>query len=189
MARAAGAVAAPRRQRTQESLKALMNLYVAQVHPSRDRYAADELRRQDFEVLMPTILDRVLSRGAVKIVDRLLFPGYLFVGWASGARWQAVNGTRGVKRLLCPANRTEPLPLNWQVVELIRWYCTEEDRGIAAAASLLGKLVIVLDGPFSGFEAACIGVEGATALLRLAVFGRQVATRVPVRLLKEVRVL
>jgi transcriptional antiterminator RfaH len=80
-----------------------------------------------------------------------LFPGYLFIRFDLGAtRWRAINGTRGVIRLL--ANGPHPLPAPRGLVETLLGKCDARQVISLAALGVLtkGLKIRITSGVFSG---------------------------------------
>ena len=166
-----------------------MPWHVAQTQPMRDALARDQLRAQSFDVMMPTYQFRRINRGRMSYDARPLFQGYIFVFFdphgADRWRWQKINSTRGVKRLLGGANvLTEaPASIDEQWASLIRWYCDGENDSMlteSSARDLVGKMVRVIAGPFAELVGRCeeIDLKRAAGWIVLSLLGR--ATRVPV---------
>ena len=76
--------------------------YVVQTQAGKEDLACEHLRRQGFETFLPRLRARkAMRRGKYKTVLRPLFPGYVFVSFdAATVRWQAINSTIGVLRLV-----------------------------------------------------------------------------------------
>lgn len=78
-----------------------MNWYVVQTQPNRENLALAHLVRQGFDVWLPHIERITRHARRVKSIRRPLFPGYLFINLdLEKARWRAINGTVGVKKIV-----------------------------------------------------------------------------------------
>ncbi|MBN2906949.1 MAG: transcriptional activator RfaH [Rhodobacteraceae bacterium] len=74
---------------------------LAQIKPNADRLAERNLLRQGFRVFLPRLASTRRSGARFVTASRPVFPGYVFVGQQAGAaRWQAVNATQGITRLV-----------------------------------------------------------------------------------------
>ena len=159
-----------------------MKWFAAQTHPNRDAFARDELRRQAFAVMMPTMLCRRLVHGAIVIGFRPLFVGYLFIGCdLDNDRWQAINSTRGVKRLVMSG--ANPIPLRQDVVDLVAADC-ERSMEEPQAVDFLDKLVRVTGGPFASWIGGCVALEKRAAVVMLSILGAPRPVRVPLEQLE-----
>ncbi|MBU6378577.1 MAG: transcriptional activator RfaH [Gammaproteobacteria bacterium] len=89
--------------------------HVVQTQPRREHRAAEELRRQGFEVFVPTYRRRRSHARRISIAPAALFPGYLFVALAPSQPWRAINGTIGIVRIITSGDA--PAPIAGDVVE------------------------------------------------------------------------
>ena len=75
--------------------------YVAQLKAGRERVAIRGLGEQGFESYYPQMQTSRDRKGRWVDAPEAVFPSYLFLrSQPDAARWRAVNGTRGVIRLL-----------------------------------------------------------------------------------------
>lgn len=122
--------------------------YVAATKVSRELYALQHLHNQDFLAFLP--LTRVTVRSGKRLVNRraAFFPGYLFVRLDIGEHgWQAVNSTRGVRRLIMAGE--VPLPLPDDFVEGLQ-AMADGDGLIRPDHDLrVGDRVRIVAGPFA----------------------------------------
>jgi transcriptional antiterminator RfaH len=128
----------------------VMRWYVVHTQPQAEAKAVWHLENQGFRCFLPRV--RAMqrhSRGVIQVL-RPLFPRYLFVYFDFEAlRWRAINGTRGVVRLL--ANGGDPLPVAPGVVEAVIQKCSPSGIVSLAAMGLFveGASVRIKSGPFS----------------------------------------
>ncbi|KHQ50178.1 transcription termination/antitermination protein NusG [Mameliella alba] len=130
------------------SSNAAQGWFVAQLKPGGLTRARDNLRRQGFEVFCP---ERVVRGGpGTRPGRRPLFPGYLFVRFTpSGSGWRAINGTRGVTRLLLSDPR-RPVPLPDPLIQGLQERCDATDLLQGPENDLTpGDRVRILSGPFA----------------------------------------
>lgn len=133
--------------------------YVAATQPSRELLAQRHLRNQDFEVFLPRRARRVRHAGKTTSVLSPLFPGYLFIGMdPSVVRWRSINGTIGVRHILCADER--PLPLPRGFVERLHSLadehgCIAHDDGLKA-----GDRAVVVGGPFADRVGTLLSMDG-----------------------------
>lgn len=140
--------------------------------------AREHLRRQSFRTLYPTERRKRLVRRALVEFESPLFPGYFFVTFnVECDRWQSINSTRGVKRLMCTGDAT-PLPLSRRAVDTIISQCAEP---IAAHSGYeAGGRVRIVEGPFTDHVGICTRVERDRVRLLLMLLGRVQEILVPV---------
>ncbi|MCH8078124.1 MAG: transcriptional activator RfaH, partial [SAR324 cluster bacterium] len=101
--------------------------YVVYTQPQSERRALHHLGKQGYETYFPSY--RKIRRHARREeeVEAPLFPRYLFVWLELNAhKWQAINHTRGVSRLI-GLNR-EPTPLPEGTIEEIK--ARQDETGI-----------------------------------------------------------
>ncbi|MGB1548045.1 MAG: transcriptional activator RfaH [Alphaproteobacteria bacterium] len=155
--------------------------FVARTHPQAEAKAAAHLRRQGFEVYLPRYAKTRRHARREERIAAPLFPRYLFVCLdLDRHRWRAINGTRGVERLICQGERPAPVPMGF--VEDLKQQ--ERADGLLAPAGLVlferGAHVRLVDGAF----AERIGIyERMTAdqrvVLLLNLLGRELRLTVP----------
>jgi transcription elongation factor/antiterminator RfaH len=125
--------------------------YVVHTKPREEEKAVWHLENQGFRCFMPRI--RTIKKHARRISPRLapLFPDYVFVRFKlEFAQWRAINGTRGVVRLL--TNGNVPLPVPSGVVEAIITKCDQQSVVSLTAIGVFAKglKVRVRGGTFAG---------------------------------------
>lgn len=89
--------------------------YAVQTQPRRELRAAEELRRQGYDVFVPAYRKRRSHARRITTVPTALFPGYLFVSLVPSQPWRAINGTVGVVRIV--GSGDAPAPIATDVVE------------------------------------------------------------------------
>jgi len=143
--------------------------------PMQEGRARDNLARQGFRVWLPMLGVTRRHARRVETVRRPLFPGYLFVELEPAAQpWRSINGTYGVRRLLC--QHDSPVRVPRAFVNALRETC--DSNGVLTQAEPVlapGQRVRIIAGPFMD----CIGTimrssaNGRVALL-LGLMGGQV---------------
>jgi transcriptional antiterminator RfaH len=91
------------------AIAAGLTWHVAQTQSFREALVAAELSKQGFSVFLPQYVKRIRHARRVAIAAAALVPGYVFVGFGSDARWRAINGTRGVVRLIMAGESPAPV--------------------------------------------------------------------------------
>lgn len=85
--------------------------YVAQTEPRAEDRAIAHLERQGYQVFCPRYRKTVRHARNARQILAPLFPNYLFLHLdTSRDLWRAVNGTRGVMRLISQGEAPAPLP-------------------------------------------------------------------------------
>jgi transcriptional antiterminator RfaH len=123
--------------------------YVVQTQVNSEAKAADNLRRQGYEIYLPRYLKRRRHARKVDFIARPLFPRYMFVAVdVATQRWRSIQSTFGVSRLV--TNGDEPAAVPEGVVQALK--ARENDEGLinmdARPAFVLGDKVRVLAGAF-----------------------------------------
>ena len=154
--------------------------FVAHTQARDEARAARNLERQGFDVFVPRYRRRRRHARRVDTLRAALFPGYVFVRFdADRARWRSINGTFGVRHLVCQGSR--PAPLAEGIVEEIK--AREDEDGLVRldpAPFTEGQRLRVVDGPFydyAGLFAEMADHERVVILLNL--LGRQLRVPVP----------
>lgn len=156
--------------------------YVAYTQAQAELRAVGHLKRQSFDAYLP--LCRRIRRHARReeSILRPLFPRYVFVALDLDVdRWRSVNGTVGVSRMVCRAERPAALPDG--VVEGLR--ISEIEEGVVPLSRLVlfdaGAKLRVLDGSFAGQTGIYNGMsEAERVVLLFDLLGRQVKVTVPI---------
>ena len=142
-------------------------------HACEDR-ASMRLVAQGYHVFCPRL--RKTVRHARKSENKLvpLFPGYLFLRLdLSRDRWRAVNGTRGVIRLLTLGDMPQTVPAG--IVEDLKSHVDTRDALVWTPPLNVGQRVRITEGPFEDFVGTLQRLEGADrVLVLLDLLGRAV---------------
>lgn len=136
--------------------------YVVNTLPHQEARAEVNLRQQGYRPWLPSMKRVRRHARRVDTVAAPLFPGYLFVELdVESEAWGPINGTFGVRRLLCHRERPAPMPAGF--VEALRQ--TADGDGFLSAPETLGpgQKVRLIAGPLVD----CVGT-----LMHLASNGR-----------------
>lgn len=123
--------------------------FVVQTQVNCEAKAAQNLKRQGYDVYLPRYLKRRRHARKVDFAAKPLFPRYMFVAIdLATQRWRSVQSTFGVSRLVC--NGEDPAPVPPGVVDTLRQ--REDEKGFVKMdlkpAFALGDKVQVLAGAF-----------------------------------------
>lgn len=161
-----------------------MRWYVVCCQTRQEARADLNLRRQGFDSWLPRL--RRTRRHARRIDNVLvpLFPGYLFVRLDLELQpWRSINGTFGVRRLLCENER--PAPVVTGFIETLQE--TMDEDGLVATptdAFKCGDRVRLVAGPFADMVGTLARMtEKDRVAVLLNVLGREVQALVSRRVL------
>jgi transcriptional antiterminator RfaH len=123
--------------------------YVVQTQVNSEAKAAENLRRQGYEIYLPRYLKRRRHARKVDFTAKALFPRYMFVAIDMATqRWRSVQSTVGVSRLV--TNGDSPAVVPQGVVRALK--AREDAKGFvsmdAGPAFAPGDKVRVLAGAF-----------------------------------------
>jgi len=149
--------------------------YIARTQPRAESRAIIHLERQGYSVFCPRYRKTVRHARKAKSVLAPLFPNYLFLRLdASRDLWRAVNGTRGVVRLISQGETPQPLPHG--VVEGL--LAKTNTGGVMEWTPMfkIGQAVRIADGPFADLVGKLeqLDVAGRVRVL-LDLLGRSVS--------------
>lgn len=155
--------------------------FVVYTQPNGESRALANLRRQGYETYLPRYRRRRSHARKVDVVERPLFPRYLFVALdLMRARWRPILSTFGVADLIRQGDTPQKLPDG--VVEQIR--AGEAAHSFDAVDPLAGAgpgaAVRILSGPFADFIGKLQAVaESERVTLLLDLLGREVRLHLP----------
>ncbi len=122
---------------------------VVQTQSHAEARAIFHLEQQGYRVFCPRIRKTVRHARKVTHVLAPLFPGYIFLDLdISSEPWRAVNGTRGVSRLIAFGENPQPVPVG--IVEALRRRAGD-DCAVTLPTLKVGQSVRIIDGPFTDF--------------------------------------
>jgi len=150
--------------------------YVVHTRPQAEAVALTNLQRQGYEAYLPLHRRRRRHARRIEVVQRPLFPRYLFVALdLETARWRPILSTVGVVNLIMQAERPAPVPAG--VVERIKTAITDGEFDIISALGRLtpGSSVRINEGPFADLVARLQSATDADRVkVLLELFGRKV---------------
>jgi transcriptional antiterminator RfaH len=150
--------------------------YVVQTQVNGEAKAAENLRRQRYEIYLPRYLKPRRHARKVDLTAKPLFPRYLFVAIdIATQRWRSIQSTAGVSRLV--TNGDDPAALPEGVVRALK--AREDSKGFvkleAAPAFTPGDKVRVLAGAFMDNAGLFNGMADHDRVsILLEMLGRQV---------------
>jgi transcriptional antiterminator RfaH len=148
--------------------------YAVQSRPHQENRAIGHLEEQGYRPFCPRLRKTVRHARRITQVLAPLFPGYFFVPLdLTRDPWRAINGTRGVARIVTHGELPSPLPHGIVAALKAR---TNDDGTINWLPSLeIGGTVRIADGPFSELVGTLehLGPDGRVRVL-LSIMGRPV---------------
>ncbi len=154
--------------------------YLVYSKPQQETVALRNLEQQDYQVYMPNLTENKRVRGVYKPVTGPMFPRYLFIELDSQFdNWSPIRSTRGVSGLVRFGQQAARVPTDFihglqQNAERL------SDWMMQAAKFNAGDKVMLMDGPFKGYEAVFQtqkGHERAVVLLEIANRHTQLAVK------------
>ncbi len=123
--------------------------YLVHTHSGKEKQVTVHLERQGFKVFLPLSTKMIKIGRQSKRVTTAYFPAYLFVSFdKTRQNWRPINGTFGVKRLVCFNQLPAQVPK-----EMIKaLYRRLGPDGLIDTMPVLmtGDQVRISEGPFAG---------------------------------------
>lgn len=156
--------------------------YVVHTYSGYEEQVADSLKErakslgmQDkiFDVMVPKVKEVEIRNGRKKIVEKRLFPGYVFVEMiVAEDSWYVVRNTPNVTGFVGFGVRPSPVKEN-EIAQIKKLVKVEEPK--YKIDLILGDLVRIVDGPLKGFEGKVDEVDEEKGKIKVLVsmFGRE----------------
>ncbi len=145
--------------------------YLVYSKPQQEMVALRNLEQQDYHAYLPTLSEKKRVRGIHKTVSGPMFPRYLFIELDTQFdNWSPIRSTRGVSGLVRFGQQAARVPTDF-ILGLQRNAERLSEWVIQAARFNQGDTVMLMDGPFKGYEAVFQsqkGHERAIVLLDIA---------------------
>ena len=130
-----------------------------------------------FQIEVPEEEVRELKNGAIKVVKRNVFPGYVLVRMElTDESWSCVRNTPGVTGFVGNAHHPSPLTLS-EVENILAPRPLKKDGKIAMKDIdyAIGESITVMDGPFATLPATISEIMPEQAKLKVlvSIFGRE----------------
>ena len=167
-----------------------MQWYCLKTKPRQETIAHRHLGQQSFEVYFPKIQIERLRKGRITTDIEPLFPGYLLVRFTlNNPNWRAINGTRGVLKLLSSEENGRPSALPDAEVQSIQ---TRERKGELRISEIKrvkrGDKVRFKFGQYSEAIGRVLYTRQERVHLLLYLLGRQTLVKAPLHLVDLVAV-
>ncbi len=138
-------------------------------------------------VLVPTLKEKRMKAGVLKIVERKLYPGYVFVemaceedGSITEAVWFLIKETTGVGDFIGSDGKPTSMPDQDVVGMLAASQKAEEQPGLSGLNIHKGDQVKITDGAFESFEGEVEAVDEKRGMVSVivSIFGRSTPVEV-----------
>ncbi len=173
-----------------------MKWYVLRVASNKEEYVRDTLlRKVKIEglddrvnrILVPTLKEKRMKAGVLKIVERKLYPGYVFVemaceddGSIAEDVWFLIKETTSVGDFIGSVGKPTPMPEHDVVAMLAASQKAEEQPSLANLGVLIGDVVKITDGPFESYEGEVDSIDERSGKVSVivSIFGRSTPVQV-----------
>ncbi|MFQ5489238.1 MAG: transcription termination/antitermination protein NusG [Phycisphaerae bacterium] len=167
-----------------------MRWYVLRVASNKENSVRDALERKVKieglderigRILVPTLKERRMKAGQAKVLERKLYPGYVFVemsceddGSVDERVWFMVKETSGVGDFIGSEGKPTPMPDHDVVGMLAASEKAEDEPTLSGLDFKKGDKVKITDGSFESFEGEVDTVDQKRGMITvvLTIFGR-----------------
>lgn len=173
----------------QELVRPGMHWYVLRVASNRESQVRDALERkvaiEQLEarigrILVPTQREKRIRGGTARVVQKKLYPGYVFVEMATESDgsiaenvWFTIKETSGVGDFIGSGGKPSPMDMPEVEKMLASTLAPQEQPGFELAFKK-GDKVKVREGPFENFEGVVdeLNAQKGTVRVIVTIFGR-----------------
>lgn len=173
-----------------------MKWYVLRVASNKEEQVRNALERkvkiEGLEsrigrILVPTLKEKKMRAGVLKIVERKLYPGYVFVemscesdGAINESVWFLIKETSGVGDFIGSDNKPTSMPDQDVAGMLAASEKAEEQPGLSGLNIKKGDKVKITDGAFESFEGEVESVDEKRGMVNVivSIFGRSTPVEV-----------
>jgi transcriptional antiterminator NusG len=167
-----------------------MKWYVLRVASNKEEQVRDALlRKVKIEaledrigrILVPTLKEKRMRGGVLRVVERKLYPGYVFVemaceedGSVAENVWFLIKETTGVGDFIGSDGKPTSMPEHDVVQMLAACQKAEEDPGLSGLNIKKGDQIKVTDGAFESYEGEVDSVDERRGMVSVivSIFGR-----------------
>jgi transcriptional antiterminator NusG len=138
-------------------------------------------------ILVPTVKERRMRGGALKIIERKLYPGYVFVemaceedGSVNESVWFLIRETSGVGDFIGSDGKPTSMPENDVLQMLAATAKAEEQPSLSGLNINKGDRVKITEGAFESFEGEVESVDERRGMVSVivSIFGRSTPVEV-----------
>ena len=167
-----------------------MHWYVLRVASNKEDRVRESLERKVTieglehhvgRILVPTVKERRMRSGQVKVTERKLYPGYVFVemtteedGSVPEDVWFTIKESSGVGDFIASGGKPISMSDHDVVGMLAACEKSEEEPGLGGLDLQAGEVVKITEGSFENFEGEVDSVDKRRGMVTvmLEVFGR-----------------
>lgn len=138
-------------------------------------------------ILVPTLKEKKMKAGVLKVIERKLYPGYVFVemiceddGSVVESVWFLIKETSGVGDFIGSDGKPTSMPEHDVVQMLEASEKAEEEPGLSGLNIHKGDLVKISDGAFESYEGEVDMVDERRGMVSVivSIFGRSTPVEV-----------
>jgi transcriptional antiterminator NusG len=173
-----------------------MKWYVLRVASNKEEQVREALQRkvaieglESFvgRVLVPTLKEKRMKGGVLRVVERKLYPGYVFVemaceedGAVAEKVWFMVKETTGVGDFIGSDGKPTSMPEHDVTQMLAASEKAEEQPGLSGLNIRKGDQVKITDGAFESYEGEVESVDERRGMVNVivSIFGRMAPVEV-----------
>jgi transcriptional antiterminator NusG len=173
-----------------------MKWYVLRVASNKEEQVRETLTRkvkiEGLEgrvgrILVPTIKEKRMKAGVLRVVERKLYPGYVFVemaceedGSVAENVWFMVKETTGVGDFIGADGKPTSMPEHDVKQMLEACEKSEEQPGLSGLSISKGDQVKIMDGAFESYEGEVDSVDERRGMVSVivSIFGRSTPVEV-----------
>lgn len=173
-----------------------MQWYVLRVASNKEEHVRDALQRKVAiegledrvgRVLVPTLKEKRMRAGVLRVVERKLYPGYVFVemaceedGSVAEGVWFLVKETTGVGDFIGSDGKPTSMPDHDVEMMLLASEKADDDPGLSGLNIVRGDQVKITDGAFESYEGEVESVDDRRGMISVivSIFGRMTPVEV-----------
>lgn len=173
-----------------------MDWYVLRVASNKEEQVRDALERkikiEGMEervgrILVPTLKEKRMRGGVLRVVERKLYPGYVFVemaceedGSVAESVWFLIKETTGVGDFIGSDGKPTSMPEHDVVQMLAASQKAEEEPSLSGLNIHKGDQVKITDGAFESYEGEVESVDERRGMVNVivSIFGRMTPVEV-----------
>ena len=173
-----------------------MQWYVLRVASNKEEQVRDALQRKVTieglddrvgRVLVPTLKEKRMRAGVLRVVERKLYPGYVFVemaceedGSVAEGVWFLVKETTGVGDFIGSDGKPTSMPDHDVELMLVASEKADDDPGLSGLNIAKGDQVKITDGAFESYEGEVEAVDDRRGMVSVivSIFGRMTPVEV-----------
>lgn len=173
-----------------------MKWYVLRVASNKEEQVRSALERKVkvegleeriARILVPTLKEKRMRAGVLRVVERKLFPGYVFVemaceddGSVAENVWFMVKETTGVGDFIGSEGKPTSMPEHDVVQMLAASQASDDEPGLSGLNINAGDQVKITDGAFESYEGEVEAVDERRGMVNVivSIFGRMTPVEV-----------